>query len=111
VTSGDPQSRDTILETLLAACGLRVTFPRLPTAPLLALAGLLERISEIFTLSHWEPPLTRYSVGALAFGQTLDISAARRDLGYAPTTKVLEALQSTGERWRAGSTPNAEAQL
>ena len=45
---------------------------------------------------RWEPPLTRYSVGALGYGQTLDISPARQDLGYAPNTDVLARLRECG---------------
>ncbi len=101
ITSGDPQPRSVVLRTILEACGLPVRFRPIPIATAMTLAGLLECVSRAFTLRRWEPPLTRYTVGALAYGQTLDISAARTDLSYAPQTDVLAALKRCGELWRA----------
>jgi nucleoside-diphosphate-sugar epimerase len=101
VTSGDPQPRGTVLHTLLEACGLPVRFRRVSLGKALAMAGLLEMLSRVVTLGRWEPPLTRYSVGALAYSQTLDISAAREDLHYAPQTEVLAALRDCGAKWQA----------
>ena len=106
VTSGDPQPRSVVLGTMLEACGLPVRFRRIGLGRALALATLLELVSRGLTLGRWEPPLTRYSVGALGYGQTLDISAARDGLGYAPKTDVLALLAQTGREWR-----QANAQL
>lgn len=39
-----------------------------------------------------EPRLTRYSVDSLSLDATLDISAAKRDLGYEPTVSVEEGV-------------------
>jgi nucleoside-diphosphate-sugar epimerase len=100
ITSGQPLSRRLVLETLFAACGLTVTLRPLPLSFALGLGSALEWISRLATLSNWEPPLTRYSVGALGYGQTLDISAARNDLLYAPQTDILARLQDCGHAWR-----------
>lgn len=100
ITSGDPQPRSAVLRTMLEACGLPVRFRRVGLGRALALAALLELVSRGLTLGRWEPPLTRYSVGALGYGQTLDISAARDGLGYAPDTDVLNLLAQTGREWR-----------
>ncbi|MBL9144456.1 MAG: NAD(P)-dependent oxidoreductase [Verrucomicrobiaceae bacterium] len=104
VTSGDPQRRSRVLGTLLEACGLPVRFRSLSIKHALALATALEWASCVLTRGRWEPPLTRYSVGALGYEQTLDISAARRDLGYAPPTDVLARLRETGCQWRKTQT-------
>lgn len=42
-----------------------------------------------------EPALTVYSAGLLAFSQTLDISRARRELGWAPRIGFEEGLERT----------------
>jgi nucleoside-diphosphate-sugar epimerase len=105
ITSGDPQPRSAVLRTVLDACGFKVPFHQVPLGRALAVATLLEFLSRAFTQRRWEPPLTRYSVGALAYSQTLDISAARADLHYAPKTDVLAALQACGESWRAAHEP------
>ncbi len=100
ITSGDPLPRSVVLATLLQACGLAVRFRRVPIGLGLRIAGVMEAVSRGFTGGAWEPPLTRYTVGALGFEQTYDITAARRDLGFAPKTNVRRALSICGEAWR-----------
>jgi len=41
-----------------------------------------------------EPRLTRYTVGGLACDQTLDLTAAGRDLGYEPRVGVHDGLDA-----------------
>jgi nucleoside-diphosphate-sugar epimerase len=111
ITSGDPQPRSAVLGTMLEACGLPVRFRRIGLGKALAVATLLELVSRGLTLGRWEPPLTPYSVGALGYGQTLDISAARDGLGYAPNSDVLSLLAQTGREWRQANaqTPRTNA--
>jgi len=106
ITSGDPQPRSRVLSTMLEACGFPVQFRIISMNRALALASAFEWGSRVFTGGRWEPPLTRYSVGALGYEQTLDITAARRDLGYAPPTNVLARLRETGCLWRKAQTPS-----
>jgi nucleoside-diphosphate-sugar epimerase len=103
ITSGQPLAVAEALALLFAARGLRVRFIPIPTAPALALASALERLSGLVTGGRWEPPLTRYTVGSLAYEQSLDISAARRDLGYHPQKDIREALADCGREWRKGT--------
>ena len=100
LTSGQPLSRKLVLETIFRACHLTVKWKPLPLRGALALGSTLEWCSRLLTLGNWEPPLTRYSVGALGYGQTLDISAARRDLNYMPNTNLLEILHACGRLWK-----------
>lgn len=100
VTSGNPQPRSRVFDTLFQAEGVRVRYRTISHGRARALAGALEGLSLALTLGRWEPPLTRYAVDELALGHTLDISAARRDLGYDPRTDVLERLRETGAAWR-----------
>lgn len=109
ITSGDPQPRSVVLRTILESCGLPVRFRPIPIPTAMVMAGFLEFVSRAFTLRYWEPPLTRYTVGALAYGQTLDISAARAELPYAPQTDVLAALKHCGEVWRASVKAGGES--
>ncbi len=100
ITSGQPLSRNLIFETLFEASGLTVQKKRISQSTALNLGSALEWASRLLTMATWEPPLTRYTAGTLAFGQTLNISAAARELGYRPTTDVLAKLRECGEHFR-----------
>jgi nucleoside-diphosphate-sugar epimerase len=66
------------------------------------LAGrVLEFVYWLFRLPG-EPPMTRFVASQLSTSHWYDISAARRDLGYAPHVSVEEGLKILGERLRAG---------
>jgi len=100
ITSGAPMRVSEAFTLLFEACGLEVRHVPVPTRRALALAGVLENASRLITGGRWEPPLTRYTVGSLAFEQSLDISAARADLGYLPQTDLRAALRECGRLWR-----------
>ena len=53
--------------------------------------------------SRGEPIMTRYGVSLLGRSLTLDISAARRDLGYEPTVSVAEGTDRFIAWWRERS--------
>ena len=87
---------------LAALCkALGYTFPsRQISFPIaFALAGLAESAHTLFRLKG-EPRLTRYAVSLLAKSMTLDISAARRDLGYQPRISVDEGLDRFVDWWK-----------
>jgi nucleoside-diphosphate-sugar epimerase len=63
--------------------------------PLLAGAAWVLEQSARLRRAEREPALTRYGIGALAYDMTLDISAAKRQLGYAPVVPQDEALIRT----------------
>lgn len=62
-------------------------------------AGVLEAIYSIIPFSP-EPPLTRLSVSMLANSATLDISAAKNELGYGPRVSVDEGVKKFLEWWK-----------
>lgn len=47
-----------------------------------------------------EPPLTRYSAGVLAFSQTLDVSALRKELGWEPIVGIDDGIRRHAEWWK-----------
>jgi nucleoside-diphosphate-sugar epimerase len=62
------------------------------------LARTLVRLGEyrsLLTPGRPEPAVTLYSLGILAFSQTLDISAAATDLGFGPETGFSDGLAKT----------------
>ena len=66
-----------------------------------SLAWAYEQIYKLFRLDG-EPPLTRYSVALLAQSTTLDISNARRELGYRPRISVAEGFGYFVDWWKRG---------
>ena len=99
ITNADPQPLWGLIRKLCDALGFE--FPRqqisYPTA--MRLARLLE-ITHSLLPGQPEPLLTRYMVGVLAKSTTLDISAARRDLGYQPRISVDEGFWRFIHYWQ-----------
>lgn len=98
ITNGEPVLIWAKLNDLCAQLGY--TFPSrhvaFPVA--FALATLAESTHALFRLKG-EPRLTRYTVSLLAKSMTLDISAARRDLGYQPRISIDEGLERFVDWW------------
>lgn len=81
-----------VIRTVLSELGLSTQLRRVPLRVALLVASLMEARAAI---TGREPLLTRYSVAILARTQTYDISAAMRELGYAPLVSVGEGVQRT----------------
>ena len=99
ITNGQPLPLWGLIRQLCAA--LDLAYPRRQVAyPVaLALASLLEAAARLRP-GQPEPLLTRYMVGVLARSTTLDITAARRELGYVPRIPVEEGFERFVAWWR-----------
>jgi nucleoside-diphosphate-sugar epimerase len=53
--------------------------------------GLLEAVYGLFGVKS-EPPMTRFVASQLSTAHWFDISAIRRDLGYAPAISIDEGM-------------------
>lgn len=94
ISGGQPLAVRDIITVAARAAGLTPRFKPVSVAAALNAARFAEGWSRF--QSHWpEPPITMYGVGVLAYSQTLDISAARKDLGYAPQVAFDEGLSRT----------------
>jgi nucleoside-diphosphate-sugar epimerase len=62
-------------------------------------------LEAVFTLipTHPEPPLTRVSVSMMATSTTLDISAAKQELGYEPKVSIDEGFDNFMQWWKVAS--------
>jgi nucleoside-diphosphate-sugar epimerase len=101
ITNGEPMAVRELLEQLFTALGLKVRMIPLPRQLAIALGSMAEMVANRLP-GRPEPRLSRYGVGVLGFSQTLDISAARQQLGYAPTVSVADGIQRFARWWRSG---------
>jgi len=99
ITNGVPVHVRDVLEALFERqLGRPMQVRTAPYALLSTIAGAME-LAANFT--GREPSLTRYSLGALAFDMTLDISHAREVLGYLPQVSMAQAVVNTAQWFRS----------
>ena len=85
-----------VIEHAGERAGVPIRWRKLPTQLVFGAARLAEFASAL-SPGRPEPLTTAYSVALLAYTQTLDISAARRALGWAPRVSFAEGLARTFE--------------
>ena len=92
ISNDEPRTQRQIIGGLLKAAGLEVDIQ--PISPRLAIdAGtVLETTWKILRLKS-DPPLTRWSAEHLSTAHWYDISAAKRDLGYAAEISITEGMK------------------
>jgi nucleoside-diphosphate-sugar epimerase len=92
LTNGESPLLWEVIREVLRRSGLRADLRQIPVSVAYSAAAVMEAAS---AFTRREPLLTRYSVLILARTQTYDISAARRDLGYAPRISIAEGVERT----------------
>lgn len=93
VTNDDPRAIGKVLEQLFVSeMHQPLSIASVPYPVLDIAARGLEVVAKF---TGREPKLTRYSIGALAFDMTLDISAIKADLGYSPVVSMDEGIRRT----------------
>lgn len=100
ITNGEPMPVNALLGQLFAALDLKVRMIPLPRPLALALGTLAEKVANLRP-GQPEPRLSRYGVGVLGFSQTLDISAARQQLGYRPSVSVADGIDHFARWWKS----------
>ena len=99
ISNGEPQTMDQIINGILNAAGLPpVTRSVSPTLAYMAGASL-ECMYGLRGKTE-EPPITRFVARQLATAHWFDLTAAKRDLGYAPRITVQEGLKRLAEHFR-----------
>jgi len=91
ISQGEPIPMWEMVNRLLLAAGAPPVTRTVPVWLALALASLFEAAHRLRG-SPGEPRLTRFVVHELSTAHWFDISAARRDLGYAPAISIAEGL-------------------
>jgi nucleoside-diphosphate-sugar epimerase len=86
-----------ITEIVVKSCARAGVTPRwrsLPLSPLMAISAMLETVFSQLP-GHPEPPVTRYGLALFAYSQSLDLTKARRDLGWQPRITFDHGLDLT----------------
>ncbi|KAF0221768.1 MAG: 3-beta hydroxysteroid [Geobacteraceae bacterium] len=103
ITNGEPLPLWEIVDRILAAAGLPPVRRRVSPGVAYTVGAFCEGLWNVLRLQG-EPPMTRFVARELATAHWFDISAARRDLGYAPEVSIAEGLKRLQE-WLAGERP------
>ncbi len=92
VSSGDPRPVRDVVNAILAAGGLPPEHRSVPL-PVAEVAGAAAEVLWRLLRRQDDPPMTRFLARQLATAHWFDISAARRDLGYAPVVGLDEGFR------------------
>lgn len=86
ISNGEPMPVRAMFSRLASAFHMELRVRRVPYPVVDAIAATLECVGRL--RPEWEPPITRYSVGLLAYSQTLDLTRAHELLGYVPRVSL-----------------------
>jgi nucleoside-diphosphate-sugar epimerase len=102
ITNGEPVVLWDWINQLLRGLGRPEITRHVPLGTAYAAGGVLEALWRVLPLKG-EPPMTRFVAKEMATDHWFDITAARRDLGYAPrvtmaagTAELIEHLKASG---------------
>ena len=99
ITNGEPSEFGKLLELFCAEAGETAKFLNLPFGLLYVVAAIMEFFYKILPTNK-EPMLTIYTVCTLSFSQSLDISKAKKILGYSPKISLKEGIREYGKWWQ-----------
>ncbi|MFZ2956221.1 MAG: NAD-dependent epimerase/dehydratase family protein [Candidatus Ozemobacteraceae bacterium] len=93
LSNGDPRPIVEIMNGILRAAGLQPLSASATVSPTVAwmIGGLLEFGYKLFQISG-EPRITRFTANELSTTHWFDLTAIRRDLGYAPQVSIDEGM-------------------
>jgi nucleoside-diphosphate-sugar epimerase len=95
VTSGDPRPVHELVNGIVTAGGMAPVHGTVPLPVAVAAGAAVETVWRVLgrAVDLGEPPMTRFLARQLATAHWFDISAARRDLGYAPQVPLDEGFR------------------
>jgi nucleoside-diphosphate-sugar epimerase len=102
ITNGEPIGMYETIARVLQGVDIPYRPKRVPFRVAYMAATVTEALHRV-VLRGREPRLTRYGVCVLARSRTLNIAAARRELGYSPRIRMEEGLQRFATWWKAAA--------
>ncbi len=91
ISNGNPVRLWEYIEYTLKKLDLEMPRKRVPFRLAFLVAAFMERFAKMTRLKR-EPSLTKYSVANLAVSMTMDITKAKKLLGYTPKKSIKEAI-------------------
>lgn len=99
ISSGQAVGNWTMIDSLLAAAGEPPVTRRISARAAYFAGALLEATYKLLR-RRAEPPITRWVAKELSTAHYYDISAARRELGFAPQTELAAGLEALASWWQ-----------
>ncbi|KTD58064.1 3-beta hydroxysteroid dehydrogenase/isomerase [Legionella sainthelensi] len=99
ITNNEPQTLLNILTQLFHALQKPFTPKFIPYSVAKIYAGCMEKAFSLPFITK-EPRLTQYSAAVLSLGQTLNIDAAQKDLGYQPKINIAQGIEHFAQWYR-----------
>ena len=99
ITNGEPFHLWRMIERVCGPLNLKFPTRKIPYKVAHNLASVLELVYRAIP-NQPEPPLTCYSVFVISQNATLDISAAKKELGYQPKNSMDEGFEKFIHWWR-----------
>ncbi|KTD15134.1 3-beta hydroxysteroid dehydrogenase/isomerase [Legionella gratiana] len=100
ITNNEPQTLIAILTQLFQALQKPFTPKFIPYSIAKTYAACMEKIFSLPFIAK-EPRLTQYSAAVLSLGQTLNIEAAQKDLGYQPKINIEQGIERFAQWYQA----------
>lgn len=94
ISGGEPLAIREIADAAGRHAGVSIRWRNIPSGALLAAARLMEAAARLQP-GQPEPRITAYGAGLFTFTQTLDLSAAKVQLGWTPQIRFAEGLERT----------------
>ena len=91
ITNGEPTKFKTILGELFSKLGITPKYRNMNINVAYNFARIIEAIYKFFHI-YKEPFITKYTITTLGYSQTLDISAAKKDLNYIPKKTLCQSI-------------------
>jgi nucleoside-diphosphate-sugar epimerase len=99
ITNGEPILLKELLQRSFVALGLPFNPKTIPYNVAYGMATIMETFASLPFITK-EPVLTKYGVGVFSIGQTLDIEAAKKDLGYEPIVSMEQGINKFAKWWK-----------
>lgn len=99
ISNGEPLIFEEVIKYTFGALGVSFRSRNMPYEKAHRTAAFMEWSSKTFLWGK-EPPWTKYTVEVLSKSLTLDIQAAKTELGYCPKVSVKEGIVLFSEWWK-----------